>query len=66
MRRTGSIVSSYAEVYVCQAMLVLKTAWDRGVTTIDTANIYSNGESERIIGRFIKKVQRSPSAVSSR
>lgn len=37
------------------SMAVLKTAWDLGVTTIDTANIYSNGESERIIGRFLKK-----------
>lgn len=34
---------------------ILKAAWDRGVTTIDTANNYSNGESERIIGNFLKK-----------
>ena len=38
-----------------KAIELLKAAWDRGVTTIDTANMYSNGESERIIGRFIKK-----------
>ncbi|KAF8171013.1 Aldo/keto reductase [Mycena galopus ATCC 62051] len=37
------------------AMDVLKAAWDRGLTTFDTANIYSNGESERIIGKFLKK-----------
>ncbi|KAJ6452434.1 NADP-dependent oxidoreductase domain-containing protein [Mycena sanguinolenta] len=37
------------------AMEVLKAAWDRGLTTFDTANIYSNGESERIIGKFLKK-----------
>ncbi|EEB97867.1 hypothetical protein MPER_02722, partial [Moniliophthora perniciosa FA553] len=30
-------------------------AWDRGINTIDTANVYSNGESERIIAKFIKK-----------
>ncbi|KLO10724.1 Aldo/keto reductase [Schizopora paradoxa] len=36
-------------------MPVLKAAWDRGVTTIDTANAYSNGESERIIGKFLKQ-----------
>jgi aryl-alcohol dehydrogenase-like predicted oxidoreductase len=36
-------------------MEVLKAAWDRGLTTFDTANIYSNGESERIIGKFLKK-----------
>ncbi|KAJ7697864.1 NADP-dependent oxidoreductase domain-containing protein [Mycena rosella] len=34
---------------------VLKAAWDRGLTTFDTANIYSNGESERILGTFLKK-----------
>ncbi|KAJ7159034.1 NADP-dependent oxidoreductase domain-containing protein [Mycena crocata] len=35
---------------------ILKAAWDCGLTTFDTANIYSNGESERVIGKFIKKV----------
>ncbi len=39
-----------------KALPLLKAAWDRGVTTIDTANVYSNGESERIIGKFLKQV----------
>ncbi|KAG2039326.1 NADP-dependent oxidoreductase domain-containing protein [Suillus americanus] len=34
---------------------IMKAAWDIGINTIDTANIYSNGESERIIAKFIKK-----------
>ncbi|KAH7881880.1 NADP-dependent oxidoreductase domain-containing protein [Phlebopus sp. FC_14] len=34
---------------------ILKAAWDLGINTIDTANMYSNGESERIVGKFIKK-----------
>ncbi|KAJ7436053.1 NADP-dependent oxidoreductase domain-containing protein [Mycena galericulata] len=34
---------------------VLKAAWDNGLTTLDTANIYSNGESEKIVGKFLKK-----------
>jgi len=38
-----------------EAIPLLKAAWDRGVNTIDTANGYSNGESERIIGKFIKQ-----------
>jgi len=33
----------------------LKAAWDRGVTTWDTANVYSAGVSEEIIGKAIKK-----------
>ncbi|KAF5351515.1 hypothetical protein D9758_007186 [Tetrapyrgos nigripes] len=40
-----------------KSMEVLKAAWDRGINTIDTANAYSNGESERVIGKFIKKYQ---------
>ncbi|KZT60244.1 Aldo/keto reductase [Calocera cornea HHB12733] len=38
-----------------KALPILKAAWDHGLTTWDTANIYSNGESERIIGKAIKK-----------
>jgi len=37
------------------ALKLLKAAWDRGVNTIDTANMYSEGVSESIIGKFIKK-----------
>ncbi|EJU03370.1 Aldo/keto reductase [Dacryopinax primogenitus] len=37
-----------------KALPLLKAAWDRGVTTLDTANVYSNGESEKIIAKFIK------------
>ncbi|TFK62213.1 Aldo/keto reductase [Pluteus cervinus] len=36
---------------------ILKAAWDKGVNTIDTANVYSNGISERIVGNFVKKYQ---------
>jgi aryl-alcohol dehydrogenase-like predicted oxidoreductase len=36
---------------------IMKAAWDLGVNTIDTANIYSNGESERLVVKFIKKVR---------
>ncbi|KAH9829966.1 Aldo/keto reductase [Rhodofomes roseus] len=38
-----------------KALEVLKAAWDSGVNTIDTANAYSNGESERVIAKFIKQ-----------
>lgn len=37
------------------ALPLLKAAWDHGLTTWDTANMYSHGESERIIGKAIKK-----------
>lgn len=34
----------------------MKAAWDLGINTFQTSNVYSNGESERIIGKFMKKV----------
>lgn len=37
------------------ALPLLKHAWDRGVNTWDTANVYSNGVSEKIIAKAIKK-----------
>ncbi|KAF8545947.1 Aldo keto reductase [Imleria badia] len=36
---------------------IMKAAWDRGINTFDTANMYSNGESERLIAKFIQKYQ---------
>lgn len=34
---------------------VLKAAYDCGINTWDTANVYSNGASEEIIGKAIQK-----------
>ncbi len=33
---------------------ILNTALDNGINFIDTADVYSNGESEKAIGRFLK------------
>lgn len=38
-----------------QVEALLKGAYDRGLNTWDTANVYSNGVSEEMIGRVIKK-----------
>ncbi|EMD01002.1 hypothetical protein BAUCODRAFT_60820 [Baudoinia panamericana UAMH 10762] len=38
-----------------EAFPLLKAAYDRGLNTWDTANVYSNGVSEEIIGKAIKK-----------
>ncbi|TRM68873.1 NADP-dependent oxidoreductase domain-containing protein [Schizophyllum amplum] len=37
------------------ALPVMKAAWDRGINTFDTSNNYSNGDSERIVAKFIEK-----------
>ncbi|KAG8894888.1 hypothetical protein FRC01_012692, partial [Tulasnella sp. 417] len=33
----------------------IKLAYDLGINTFDTSNVYSNGESERILGKAIKQ-----------
>jgi aryl-alcohol dehydrogenase-like predicted oxidoreductase len=38
-----------------QALPLLKAAYDRGLNTWDTANVYSNGVSEEIVGKAVKK-----------
>ncbi|KAH8829118.1 NADP-dependent oxidoreductase domain-containing protein [Flagelloscypha sp. PMI_526] len=38
-----------------EALEVLKAAWDQGINTFDTANAYSNGVSEKVLGEFINK-----------
>jgi len=38
-----------------KSLPILKAAYDRGLNTWDTANVYSNGVSEEIIGKAIKK-----------
>ena len=35
------------------AKQVLKRAWDLGINFFDTANVYSNGRSEEILGEFL-------------
>ncbi|KAL3420602.1 aldo/keto reductase [Phlyctema vagabunda] len=38
-----------------KSLPLLKAAYDRGLNTWDTANVYSNGESEVIVGKALKK-----------
>jgi len=38
-----------------ESLEMLKAAYDRGLNTWDTANVYSNGESERVIGKALKE-----------
>ncbi|KAK2799373.1 hypothetical protein FQN50_008479 [Emmonsiellopsis sp. PD_5] len=40
-----------------EGLEILKAAWDRGISTWDTANVYSSGVSEEIIGKAIKKFE---------
>ncbi|RKU43006.1 hypothetical protein DL546_002860 [Coniochaeta pulveracea] len=38
-----------------EALPLLKAAYDRGLNTWDTANVYCNGVSEELVGKAIKK-----------
>jgi len=52
--------SSAWEKYVLdedESLEVLKAAYDRGINTWDTANAYSNGASEEVIGKALKKYE---------
>ncbi|BGP38024.1 hypothetical protein JCM10450v2_001957 [Rhodotorula kratochvilovae] len=40
-----------------EALEHFKVAYDLGINTWDTANVYSNGDSERLVGQAIKKYQ---------
>lgn len=37
------------------SFIIIKQALDSGINFIDTANVYNDGESERIVGKFIKE-----------
>lgn len=39
-----------------EALPLMKVAYDHGINTIDTANMYANGVSEEIVGKFVRKV----------
>jgi len=38
-----------------KAFSILSTAVDAGVTFLDTADVYGDGRSEELIGKFIKE-----------
>lgn len=40
-----------------EALPVIKAAYDAGVNTWDTANMYSNGYSERVLGAALRKYE---------
>ncbi len=50
---TWQIGGSWGEVSEADALSVLDAAVDAGVTFFDTADVYGNGRSEQLIGRFL-------------
>ena len=48
------------------AKRVLKRAWDLGINFFDTANVYSNGRSEEILGDFLSGICREEVIVATK
>lgn len=46
------------------ALETLKTALDNGINALDTADVYQDGQSEAIIGSFIKTAQPKPFVIT--
>jgi len=50
----GSSFYNIGEVDLDLAKDIIQTSWDAGVNFFDTADVYSRGESEKILGQAIK------------
>lgn len=49
-----------------EALKVLNKAWDLGINFFDTANVYSMGKSEEILGEFIKGLDREEVVIATK
>jgi aryl-alcohol dehydrogenase-like predicted oxidoreductase len=47
--------TDWGNVGDAEAMEILNTAADAGVTFFDTADVYGNGRSEQLVGRFLRE-----------
>lgn len=54
---TWQIGGSWGEVNENEALNILQTAVENGVNFFDTADVYGDGRSEKIIGRFLREKQ---------
>ena len=52
---TWQIGGSWGEVAESDALEILRAAGDNGVTFFDTADVYGDGRSERLIGQFLRE-----------
>ena len=50
---TWQLGADWGNVSETDAMAVLQAAFESGVTFFDTADVYGDGRSERVIGRFL-------------
>lgn len=53
---TWQLGSDWGAVSEAEAVKILGAAVDAGVTILDTADVYGDGRSERLIGRFLREL----------
>src|SRR3954466_12723434 len=51
---TSQLGADWGEVSETDALAVLEASVDAGVTFLDTADVYGDGRSEQVIGRFLR------------
>ncbi|HEX9995747.1 MAG TPA: aldo/keto reductase [Abditibacterium sp.] len=52
---TWQIGGSWGEVSEAESLAILREAYENGVNFFDTANVYGDGKSEKLIGRFLRE-----------
>lgn len=63
---TWQLGADWGQVDEADAMEVLRTAADAGVTLFDTADVYGDGRSEQLIGRFLRERGEYPITVATK
>ena len=54
---TWQLGGNWGDVSESVALATLRAAADTGVTFLDTADVYGDGKSERVIGKFLKETR---------
>ena len=54
---TWQLGGNWGDVSESVALATLRTAADSGITYLDTADVYGDGKSERVIGKFLKETR---------
>jgi aryl-alcohol dehydrogenase-like predicted oxidoreductase len=61
---TWQLGADWGDVSEGDALAVLEAAVDAGVTFFDTADVYGDGRSEQVIGRFLKTARSSGGGIT--
>lgn len=57
---------SYGKVNDEDSLAALEAAWDAGVNFFDTADVYGEGHSEELLGRFLKEKRRDLAVIATK